>query len=99
MYVDIQKSTHKNKKWVATFYDADHKKIRTTHFGDNRYEDYTQHKSDERKTAYINRHMKNEDWNDYMSAGALSRYILWEYKEFDKAVKAYMKRFKLNSTR
>ena len=97
MYVDIQKSTHKNKKWTATFYDADRKKIKTTHFGDSRYQDLTQHKSDERKTAYIRRHQKNEDWNNYMSAGALSRYILWEHKDIDKAVQGYMKRFGLKA--
>ena len=95
MYVDIKKSPLKNKKWTATFYDADSKKIRTTHFGDSRYQDLTQHKDDMRKTAYINQHMKNEDWNDYMSLGALSRWILWEHKDRDKAIKEYMKRFNL----
>ena len=68
--------------------------MKTTHFGDNRYRDYTTHKDDTRKQAYINRHQK-EDWNDYMSAGSLSRYILWEYKDFDKAVREYMKKFNL----
>ena len=97
MYVDIKKSTQKNKKWTATFYDADHKKTKTTHFGDSRYQDYTQHHDDMRKAAYINRHMKHEDWNDYMSPGALSRYILWQYKDGDKARREYMARFKLKS--
>ena len=96
MYVDIKESDIKNKKWTATFYDSsDRKKIKTTHFGHNKYEDYTQHHDDIRKAAYIRRHQKNEDWNDFMSAGSLSRYILWEHKDFDKAVKAYMKRFNL----
>lgn len=95
MYVDIKKSTLKNKKWTAVFYDDEHKKIKTTHFGDSRYKDYTQHKSDEQRNAYINRHRKNEKWDDYMSAGALSRYILWEHKDFYKAVREYMKKFNL----
>lgn len=95
MYVDIKKSSLKNKKWTAVFYDNAKTKVKTTHFGDNRYKDYTQGTSEEQKNAYINRHSKNEDWNDYMTAGSLSRYILWEYKDFDKSVRGYRKRFGL----
>lgn len=97
MYVSIAPSNRIHKKYVAVFYDKDKKKVKTTHFGDDRYQDYTQHKSDDRKEAYINRHQKAESWNDYMSAGALSRYVLWEYKEFDKAVKEYLRRFGLKA--
>lgn len=97
MYVSITPSTRKYKKFVAVFYDKDKKKVKTTHFGDARYKDYTQHKSDEHKKAYINRHQKNEKWNDYMTAGSLARYVLWEYKDLDKAIKEYMNRFNLQA--
>jgi hypothetical protein len=69
--VTFQKSTRKNKKLMATFSDGT-----ITHFGDDRYEDYTIHKDKERRKNYLARH-RNEDWNDYKSAGSLSRYILW----------------------
>lgn len=97
MFVEIKKSTLKNKKYTAIFYDANRKRIKTTHFGDNRYHDYTTHQDDTRKQAYINRHQKNENWNDYMAAASLSRWILWEHKDFDKAVREYMKKFNLKA--
>jgi hypothetical protein len=31
----------------------------------------------QKKESYLARHRENEDWNDVMSAGALSRWILW----------------------
>ena len=39
--------------------------------------DYTKHKDPSRKQRYMNRHKSREDWTKPMSAGALSRYILW----------------------
>ena len=56
---------------MATFSDGT-----ITHFGDDRYEDYTIHKDKERRKNYLARH-RHEDWSDYKSAGSLSRYILW----------------------
>jgi len=97
MYVSIAPSTRKYKKYAAVFYDKDRKKVKTVHIGDSRYKDYTQGTSEEQRNAYINRHQKNEDWNDYMSAGSLSRFILWEYKDFDKAVREYRKKFNLKT--
>ncbi len=97
-YLEIKKSNVKNKKWTAVFYDCNKKKVKTVHFGDNRYEDYTQHKNEIRKNAYLNRH-RNENWNDFMTAGSLSRWILWEYESFDKAVEAFRKRFAFHQYR
>jgi len=39
--------------------------------------DYTIHKDEARKQRYINRHQKNENWNDINTAGAWSRWLLW----------------------
>lgn len=97
MFVEIKKSNLKNKKWTAVFYDGDHKKVKTTHFGDNRYNDYTQHHDNMRKQAYIDRHQKNEDWTDYMSAGTLSKHLLWTHKDFNKALSEYLKTFNLKA--
>ncbi|MFM7981221.1 MAG: hypothetical protein ACKPKO_18085, partial [Candidatus Fonsibacter sp.] len=38
-------------------------------------------------------HKANESWNNPMSAGALSRYILWEYPSLTTAINQYAKRF------
>lgn len=94
MYVDIKKSNRGNKKYMAIFYDANKKRIKTTHFGAVGYADYTVHKDEFRKERYLNRH-RNENWNDYMTAGSLSKHILWSYTDFDKAVREYMKKFNL----
>jgi hypothetical protein len=48
------------------------------YFGDSRYEDFTTHKDEERKQRYIDRHKKNEDWDDINSAAFWSRFYLWE---------------------
>lgn len=83
------------KKFQAVFYNKKGKIIKNTHFGAKGYEDYTIHKDNERKERYIKRHRKNENWNDFTSAGSLSRYILWEDKNLYTAIKKYKKRFKL----
>jgi hypothetical protein len=68
--VIIKKSSNPNKKYDALF--EDNKKIS---FGAASYSDYTKHKDPERKKRYIDRHRKNEDWNNVQTAGYLSRYI------------------------
>ena len=94
MRVEIKKSNNKNKKFMAIFYDGD-KKIKTTHFGASGMSDYTIHNDDDRKKRYLDRHRKNEKWNDYMTAGALSRWILWNKKNLKSSILDYKKRFKL----
>ena len=95
MYVSIGKSTRQGKKMVAVFYDEAKKKIKTTHFGASGYEDYTTHGEIQRKMNYIARHKDREDWNDYMSSGSLSRWILWNKPTLSESIKDYMNRFRL----
>ena len=95
MKVDIKLSDREGKKMMAIFYDGD-KRIKTTHFGQKGASDYTIHKDDERKKLYLDRHRKNESWNDYMSAGSLSRYILWNKTSIKGSIQDYKKKFNLN---
>ena len=95
MYVNITKSTRQGKKMVAIFYDEAKKKVKTTHFGASVYEDYTGHQDLQRKMNYLERHEKRENWNDYMTAGSLSRWILWNRPSLNESVKDYMRKFKL----
>ena len=97
MYVSIGKSTRQGKKMVAVFYDEAKKKIKTTHFGASGYEDYTTHGEIQRKMNYIARHKDREDWNDYMSSGSLSRWILWNKPTLSESIKDYMNRFRLRT--
>jgi hypothetical protein len=48
-----------------------------------------------RKQAYLDRHRTNENWNDYMSAGSLSRWTLWNKKTLSASIADYKKRFNL----
>lgn len=93
--VVIKKSTRPEKKYMAIF-KKNEKKVRTTHFGAKNFSDFTKHKDPERKKRYLNRHKANENWNDYMSAGALSRWILWNKPTLRDSIAHYKKKFKLS---
>jgi len=96
MKVIIKKSTNSKKKYMAIFYDSSKKKVKTTHFGAAGMSDYTKHKDPERKKRYLARHKARENWNNYMSAGSLSRYILWGEPTFRASVNKYKGRFNLS---
>tara|TARA_R110000824_G_scaffold380663_1_gene573128 strand:- start:11 stop:301 length:291 start_codon:yes stop_codon:yes gene_type:complete len=96
MRVIITKSKAKGKKLTAIFYDKDNKKVRTTHFGAYGMSDYTKNKDPERKKRYLARHRARENWNDYMSAGSLSRYILWGETTLRTSIQKYKQRFNLS---
>ena len=93
--VKIVKDTETSKKYKATFYDKDGKKVKTTRFGADGYSDYTKHKDKDRKERYIERHKKNETWSDPTTAGSLSRYVLWNKPTFTESVKDFKKKFNL----
>ena len=95
MYVSIKQSSSSGKKMMAIFFDVNKKKIKTTHFGASGYEDYTGHQDLQRKMNYLGRHEKKEKWNDYMTAGSLSRWILWNKPTLTASIEDYMRRFKL----
>lgn len=90
----IKKSTKTDKKLMAIFENSITKKTKTVHFGANGMSDYTIHKDDDRKKRYISRHQKNEDWENPFSAGALSRWVLWNKKTLKESIDDYKKRFK-----
>lgn len=74
--ISITESPKAEKKLVATFLNDTGRK-KTVHFGAKGMDDYTISKSKEQRERYLKRHSNNENWNDPMTAGALSRWILW----------------------
>jgi len=89
----IKKSTNPAKKYDATFVFPDGH-TRKTSFGARGMSDYTKHKDKTRKARYINRHSgMGEDWNDPTTAGALSRWILWNKPSFSASLADYKRRF------
>jgi len=95
--ISIKPATNGKNKYTAIFEKDDGKK-KTTHFGAKGMNDFIIYSkqgkaiADERRKLYIGRHSK-EDHTDPTKAGTLSRYILWEFSSFDKAVASYRKRF------
>jgi len=96
VFVQLSKSDQEGKKYKAVFYKEENRqKIKTTHFGAVGYQDFTQHKDEDRKQAYLARHKKNEDWNDYMSAGSLSKHLLWSKPSLSASYNDYIRKFNL----
>ena len=74
-------STRKNKKF-SVYVMKDGKK-RLIHFGDDRYQDFTQHKDEKRRKSYLNRAkgIKNKKgeltWKDKNTANYWSVHYRW----------------------
>jgi hypothetical protein len=73
--ISIGESTKSDKKLMAIFENNGRKK--TIHFGAKGMNDYTLTKDKDAREKYLARHSKRENWNDPMSPGALSKWILW----------------------
>jgi hypothetical protein len=100
--VNITQSDSKDKKLMAVF-TFDDGKTKTTHFGASGYMDYILYNkrdgrvlANDKKRNYLARHKVNEDWDDYTSAGSLSRWILWNKPTLKASINDYKKRFNLN---
>lgn len=90
----LGKSTNPDKKMMAVFVN-ENGRTKTTHFGAAGMSDFTIHKDEERKKRYILRHKANENFNDPTSAGALSRWILWNLPSLRASIADYKRRFRL----
>lgn len=77
--MNIYKSNRKNKKYKVLYNG------KYIHFGDSRYEDFTNHQL-KRRAAYIARaskirHNGNLTINDPNSANYWAARVLWQYKD------------------
>jgi hypothetical protein len=83
-------------KYKAVFVDGDKKK--TVSFGAKGMGDYIQYSKkghdigDKHKEMYLARHAAREDWTDYTSPGALSRWILWNERTLESSIADYLRR-------
>ena len=96
----LRKSHSKKSKYDAIFFDDD-ENYKIVSFGGMRpngepYDDYTITNDDKQKDLYIKRHQKRENFNDYMTRGALSRWVLWNRKTLKKSIMDFARRFNLN---
>ena len=89
MGVIISKSNRKDKKLKAVMCNK-----KTVHCEATGYSDFTKHKDSDRKDKYIDRHKKNENWNDYKTAGFYARHILWNKPTIQESIKDTNNKFK-----
>ncbi len=91
--VAIKSSTRKGKRLMAVFDENGKEKV--VHFGFDGGKTYLDHGDTVKKANYIARHSVNEDWTNPMTAGALSRYILWNKPTLSASIADFTKRFRL----
>jgi Tfp pilus assembly protein FimT len=84
------KSDRPDKKYFII--TNDNKKI---YFGQASASDFTLHKDEARKQRYINRHKKNENWNNKDTAGFWSRWLLWEKPTIKESYDNIKKKFNI----
>lgn len=92
--VVIKKSNKEGKKLMAVF-TMSNGRTRTTHFGASGMDDYTKTRDKAQKQRYLKRHRRNENWNNPLSAGALSRWILWNKETRGASISDFKRRFNL----
>ena len=91
--ISIKQSTKADKKLMATFENDG--RTKTIHFGSKGMDDFTKTRDEEQKKRYLARHRANENWNKPDSAGALSRWILWNKPTLEASINDYKKKFNL----
>ena len=89
-------STHPRKKYTAIFDDG-----ARVHFGGKGCGDFILYVKShgpviahKKRLAYLKRHAAGgENWSNPRTAGALSRWLLWEYPNLTTAVRMYNSHF------
>ena len=95
----IKQSTNEGKKLMAKF--DNNGRTKTIHFGARGMMDYTKYYpknpelAKQKRDAYDARHKVNEDWTNPLTAGALSKHILWSEPTIEQSIKKFKKRFNL----
>ena len=99
--LSVNQSPKPEKKLKATFCmckikneckGSNHKVV---HFGSKGSSTFIDHKDEKKKEAYLARHKVNENWNEPTSAGALSRWLLWNKKSLSASISDFKKKFGL----
>lgn len=94
-FLKLQKSTRKEKKYMAIFQNRKTGRDKAVHFGAAGMSDYTKHKDDNRKKLYDIRHIAREDWSNPLTSGYWSKWLLWNrptIKESFEWIKKDLKR-------
>ena len=95
MNIIIKKSSQPNKKFTAVI---DNKK--QVHFGGIKengkpYSDFTQHRDEERKNRYLQRH-KKDHFNNPLYPSFYSTNLLWNKKTLSESIKDTNRKYNVN---
>ena len=82
MKIVISPSDKPNKKFEARI---DGRK--SIHFGNKGMSDFTIHKDPERKERYLQRHAKNEDWDNPLTASFYATNTLWNKSTIAESIR------------
>ena len=88
MNIVITPSNKSAKKFTAIIDDK-----KTIHFGAKLYEDYTIHRDDKIKKAYLARH-KKDNFNNPNYAGFYNTNLLWSKKTLAESIKNTNEKYK-----
>ena len=67
---------------------------KTIPFGQAGASDFTIHKNSERKSRYIQKHKKNEQWDNPLTASFYATNLLWNKPTLTESIKDTNNRFK-----
>ena len=97
LYMKLLKITasKNNKKRHDAHFKKDDGKIKVVSFGSPDHDNFTIHKNEKRRRAYLARHKKDLRTNDATRAGYLSYYLLWNKPTLRESIKDYKTRFNL----
>ena len=85
-----------SKKYAAVFVQLPNGRQRTVRFGTGSNYVSNPRKTARDRAAYIARHRVNENHNDPLTPGALSRWLLWgESRSLARNTAAFRRRFRL----
>jgi len=99
--LSVKSSPKAEKRFRATFCKCEKKNAckgtnhKVVDFGQKGGSTYIDHKDEDKKKAYLARHRVREDWSDLTTAGALSRWLLWNLKTLSASIADFKKRFNL----
>jgi len=86
----ITQSNRKDKRYLAVFDNGT--KI---HFG-SKGQSFIDHMDEAKRSAYLKRHAKNENWQTAYTPASLSRWILWgDSGNINTNIKYFKQRFNL----
>lgn len=91
----VERTPNQSKAFRAIFKMDNDKEKRVT-FGTSSNYVLNPDKTKQDRENYLKRHKTREDWEDPLTAGSLSKHILWgESRNLNTNIRAFKKKFKL----